>query len=113
MKVSDALRVLNGAPPASAGRAAFALACGFTPLHLRTLLAAHLQVRVHQRHVEVETGLYGDLLGTLETLQATPPEGVAVVLEWSDLDPRLGLRDLGGWRPEDVHDVVAGAERRA
>lgn len=113
MKLSDALRILNAAPPAGDGAVAFGLACSFTPLHLRTLLGAHLQQRLPSRRVEIEAGLYGDLVGTLERMRASPPEKVAVVLEWSDLDLRLGLRDVGGWKPDDARDVLLGAEARA
>jgi FkbH-like protein len=110
VKLAEALRILNAAPAESGGTAVFGLACSFTPLHLRTLLAAHLQQRRPDRKVEVTTGLYGDLLGTLDRMAGA--EAVAVVLEWTDLDPRLGLRDLGGWRPDDVRDIVADAEQR-
>lgn len=113
MKLSDALRILNAAPPAGEGAAVFGLACSFTPLHLRTLLGAHLQQRIPRRRVEIEAGLYGDLVGTLERMRASPPEKVAVVLEWSDLDLRLGLRDVGGWKPDDARDILLGAEARA
>jgi len=113
MKLSDALRILNAAPLAAEGTAVFGLACSFTPLHLRTLLGAYLQRRLPARRVEVQTGLYGDLLGTLERMETSLPEKAVVVLEWSDLDPRLGLRDVGGWRPDDARDILAGAEERA
>jgi len=110
VKLSEALRILNAAPAESGGTSVFGLACSFTPLHLRTLLAAHLQQRHADRRVEVTTGLYGDLPGTLGRMAGA--RAVAVVLEWTDLDPRLGLRDLGGWRPDDVRDIVADAEQR-
>ena len=113
MKLSEALRILNAAPTASDGKAVFGLACSFTPLHLRTLLGAYLQQRLPKRRVEVETGVYGDLLGTLERMVMSRPEQAIVVLEWSDLDPRLGLREVGGWTPDDTRDILAGAEERA
>jgi FkbH-like protein len=37
---------------------------------------------------------------------------VVVVVEWPDVDPRLGLRRLGGWRTSDLDEVVADAERQ-
>jgi len=112
VRLSDALRILNAAPGRDAGTITFGLACSFTALHLQTFLAAHVQQRRSDRRVEVAAGLYGDLLGTLDAMTASPPEAVAVVLEWTDLDPRLGLRDLGGWRPADVRDIVGGAGER-
>jgi FkbH-like protein len=34
------------------------------------------------------------------------PDAAAVILEWSDLDPRLGIRHLGGWRTTEVPDII-------
>src|SRR2546428_8867470 len=113
MNVSHALRVLRDARTRGGAPAAVLLACGFTPLHLGTLLAAQLQQRLPERRVEVDTGLYGDLAGTLERLGAAPCEAVVVVFEWSDFDRRLGLRDAGGWRLGALADVVAGAQAAA
>ena len=70
------------------------LACGFTPLHLQTFLAAHLQVALPDRRVEIKTGLFGDLAGTLE--RAAGSDAVAIVIEWPDLDARLGYRGRAG-----------------
>ncbi len=73
------------------------LACGFTPLHLQNYLAAHLQQNLNNRRVQIVSGLYGDLAGTLENVAEAAPQACAVVLEWADLDSRLGYRKLGGW----------------
>jgi len=80
------------------------LACGFTPLHLQTFLAAHLQSALPNRRVEIETGLYGDLAGTLE--RATGSDAIAIAIEFPDLDPRLGYRSLGGWGPAEESDIA-------
>ena len=80
------------------------LACGFTPLHLQTFLAAHLQSVLPDRRVEAETGLYGDLAGTLE--RASGSDAIAIAIEFPDLDPRLGYRSLGGWGPAEESDIV-------
>jgi FkbH-like protein len=87
------------------------LGCGFTPLHLQTFLAAHLRKRLPQELVEVKTGLFGDLAGSVERLQASECDVLAVVIEWQDLDPRLGIRSLGGWRTTDLPDVVKSANQ--
>lgn len=110
MKITDALRIVQqadaGAPPFRAS-----LACGFTPLHMHTFLAAHLQQRLPHRRVAVATGLYGDLAGTLDSLRArAETHAVAVALEWSDLDPRLGYRGEGQWKPSALGDVLAAAD---
>jgi FkbH-like protein len=50
-------------------------------------------------------GLYGDLAGTLERPDRSI-HGAAVVLEWSDLDARLGYRSAGRWSLAATDDVV-------
>jgi len=109
MKVSEALQIIRQARGREDVSASLGLACGFEPLHLATLLTAHLQALTPDRRVDLGTGLFGDLVGNVERLGARGGEGLVVVWEWFDLDRRLGLRDLGGWRPADLVDVVAHA----
>jgi FkbH-like protein len=86
------------------------LACGFTPLHLKTFLAAYLQQALPDRRVTVSSGLYGDLLGTLESLNGQElPDGLVIVLEWADLDARLDYRSAGSWGLAAADDIVAVA----
>ena len=113
MKLREALTLLRGEPPAEAQPLEAILVCGCTPLHLQTFLAAHLRLHFPTRRVKVETGTYGDVSGSLRALCGMAPEVVAVVLEWPDLDPRLGIRRLGGWRPDDLSDVLRTASARA
>ena len=87
------------------------LACGFTPLHLQTFLAAHLQHALPGRNIAITPGLYGDLAGGMESLASDPPHGVAVALEWSDLDQRFGYRGSGSWSPRMLPDMIAEARR--
>lgn len=52
--------------------------------------------------------MYGDVAGTLESVdQGGGLRGVALALEWFDLDPRLGYRSAGAWN--SVSDFVASA----
>lgn len=88
------------------------LVTGFNPLHLQTFFHAHLQRLVPARRVHVSTGAYGDALGTLASLQASSLDMCAVVLEWPDLDTRLGFRQLGGWGPRELADCVAGVQAK-
>jgi HAD superfamily phosphatase (TIGR01681 family) len=82
------------------------LACGHTPLYLEKLLAAEIQQCMPERRVVVRTGLFGDLAGTLESLRdGTEAQAAAVAIEWPDLDPRLGYRQLGGWGPAQEADL--------
>ncbi len=86
------------------------LACGFTPLHLQTFLTAHLRQFFPADGVEIKTGLFGDLAGNLERLNNAEVDAVVVALEWSDLDPRLGIRSLGGWHVSALPEIISSAE---
>ena len=52
MKLIDALSVLRRPSPPDALPFRVHLACGFTPLDLKTFLAAHLRVGLQERPVE-------------------------------------------------------------
>ena len=106
MKLIEALSTIQKGRTASGEPLPLLIACGFTPLHLATFLAAHVQVRFPGRPVQVRQGLYGDLAGTLERA-GQGLEAAAVVIEWADLDPRLGVRAAGGWRPSLLDDIGA------
>jgi FkbH-like protein len=109
VKLTEALRIRQGAA-AIPNRFTVALACGFTPLHLETFLAAHLQNSLPNRQVDIKVGLFGDLTGTLEGISEIGADAVAVAIEWPDLDPRLGYRSLGGWGPAQEIDMVKHAQ---
>jgi FkbH-like protein len=111
MKLAEALRIVQAAPPPDAGKFSVYLACGIFPLHLSTFLAAHLRERLSNRAVEISTGLFGDLPGNLISLQESSADAGAVVIEWADFDPRLGLRRLGGWGPGVLQDIQATVQR--
>jgi FkbH-like protein len=113
MKLLEALEILKKSPREGANEFRVFLACSFTPLHLKTLLAAHLQLRLPAYRVQVETGIYGDLPGSLEKAAASKADAVVVAMEWQDIDPRLGLRSLGGWAPLQLPDILANAKSRA
>jgi len=113
MKLAEALKIVQADANDGAEKFSVYLACGILPLHLATFLTAHLKLRLPQRAINVETGLYGDLRGNLAQLQNSSGHADAVVIEWSDLDPRLGLRRLGGWGPDVLPDIQASVERTA
>lgn len=106
MTLLEALQILR--EPVREGDEVFRLfvGCGFTPLDFKTFLAAYLRRRLGYRAIEIGIGLYGDLVGSLECLNAGDWYAVIVVIEWADLDPRLGLRSLGGWRADSLEDIV-------
>jgi hypothetical protein len=103
VKLSVALEILQSARHRQ-DPSTVTLACGFTPLYLQTFLGAHLQAALPTRRVEIKTGLYGDLAGTLE--RAAGSDAIAVAIEWPDLDPRLGYRSLGGWGPAEEREIA-------
>jgi FkbH-like protein len=106
--ITEALKIIQSAP--SGGRTfSVLLACGFTPLHLQTFLAAHLQQALPDRKVTISTGLYGNLVGTLEGVVGSVPDGLVIALEWADLDPRLDFRGAGGWGRNAATDIVSSA----
>jgi FkbH-like protein len=86
------------------------LACGFTPLHLQTFLGAHLREFFPDAGIEIKTGLYGDIAGSLERLNATGLDGLIAAVEWPDLDPRLGVRSLGGWQVSALPEIISSAQ---
>lgn len=109
MKLSEAFHILNTARPPRPAFEIF-LACGFQPLHFQTLLAAHTQNALADHAVRMRTGLFGDLLGSLSA--AAGSDVAAVVVEWADLDLRLGLRQAGGWETEQLADILESASRK-
>jgi hypothetical protein len=110
VKLIDALEVLKRSIADDAPETKVYLACGFTPLHLESFLAAQLRIRLPGRRVGISTGLFGDLIGNIERLEPSTFHALAVVVEWEHLDPRLGIRTLGGWRPSNLADMEESAE---
>lgn len=112
MKIREALQIARAAS-ARAGQPYRAyLATGSSPLHLETLLVAHLAQRLPDRPISCATGTYGDLLESTAAVATAEADGVAVVIEYRDLDPRLGLRRTGGWTVAALEDAAREAEKR-
>src|SRR5271165_14465 len=111
MNLIDALERLKAPVAKNAPELRVFLACGFTPLHLETFLTAHLRNLCPACRVELSSGLFGDLIGNVERLRPEEHDALAVVIEWADLDSRLGLRTLGGWEVEKLPDIVSSAKR--
>jgi FkbH-like protein len=88
------------------------LVCGFQPLHLATFLNAYLLDRRPGNSVEILTGLYGDIEGNLTKALGSAATEATVVLEWSDIDPRLGLRSSGGWSNSSQENIVSSSRDR-
>lgn len=111
MKLLEAAEIL-GRPPASPPSLSASLAVGFEPLHLWTLLAAELAQATPAMELCPYAGTFDDLSGSISAAVAQRCDAIAVVIEWADLDPRLGLRRLGGWQQERVEDIVQEVDDR-
>jgi FkbH-like protein len=112
MKLQDALRIGHDLKERAGKPLSTFLAVGFAPLHLQTFLSAHLGRRITKKRIQCITGEYGDLIGALDAKAASDADTVAVVVEWADLDPRLGLRRSGGWTVNTLADASGVAEQR-
>lgn len=88
------------------------LLCGFTPLHLATFIKAYLSLRFPNDSIRVGTGLYGDLEGNIRQAANSNAGGAIAVLEWADLDPRLGWRNASGWNRQTLADVEAQIQEK-
>lgn len=82
------------------------LCCGFEPLHLRTFIEAEV---LHRRGLrpQVRIGQFGDLRGNLHRAARGDADVVLLVIEWADLDPRLGVRSPGSLVSEDEPEALA------
>jgi FkbH-like protein len=111
MTLSEALGLVQPQQDKTRKRRLF-LACGFEPLHVRTFLAGHFAQRFTDEFADVRTGLYGDLEGSLAAAANSESDAAAVIIEWSDLDSRLGLRSTGGWQMSAQQDILASCSAR-
>ena len=107
MKLREALRILGQPTPADDAPLTVFLVCGYNSLHLATFLTAELRMAMPARAVRLSTGLFGDLHGSLADASRSGCSAIALSIEWQDLDPRLGLRRLGGWSSDSHGDILA------
>ena len=98
MLLKEALLIV--AKPGEGQTYRLSLCCSFEPLHFCTFLKAHVGLRLSRklgaigRSAEVLTGLFGDLSGNIQrAVSDSEPIPLVVVVDWADLDPRLGLRE--------------------
>jgi FkbH-like protein len=109
MKLSEALQVAGRPADPATPKRILALICSFTPLHLETFLLAAARSSETGRNLDISAGLYGDFVANLQRAAANAVDFSAVLLEWADLDPRLGLRSAGGWMPESLPSILDSA----
>ncbi|MCX6396543.1 MAG: HAD-IIIC family phosphatase [Propionibacteriales bacterium] len=105
--IGQARELPEGTPSLAVG-----IACSFTPLHLQTFLHASVQQASPGRRVSVLPGLYGPLPESIQHVAGQKPDLCAVVVEWSDLDPRLGVRESATARRAEIDDLSRTAQAR-
>src|SRR5215472_13367287 len=106
MKLVEALDVVKRTSQRQSEPFTCFLAAGFNLLHLNTFLTAELSLVFADRNIRLRSGLYGDLLGNLNRLATTGADAGIVLLEWADIDARLGLRSSVTWSPATCADIV-------
>lgn len=113
LNLRDALNLATAQATTDEGTEyAIGLACSFTPLHLETFIRAYVLQRRSATSVRFESGIYGDLPGGLSQIGDTRTRACVAVVEWQDLDPRLGFRESVHAPFADVDDVCATARLR-
>ena len=105
MKLAAALALRREAEGRPGPPRLFDLVCGFEALHLLTFLEAELLSFSGGGGCRVRSGRFGDLEGNIERASVNPSESVIVVVEWPDIDPRLGIRWEADWRDAALHEI--------
>jgi FkbH-like protein len=105
LKLAEAIDIANRPQPPESVSRNLALVCGFTPLHLEVYLKACMSLRFPGCRIKIETGLFGSVADNLARTAATDAREAAVVIEWQDIDPRLGWRHAGGWGERAVREI--------
>jgi FkbH-like protein len=113
MKLAEALGTLKSMKQREGESFTCFLATGMNPLHLNTFFAAELSLLFPTRRIEVQTGLYGDFLGNLGRLARADADSGIVLMEWADLDPRLGVRSAAAWSASSCTDILSTVRARA
>ena len=88
------------------------LTTSFTPLHLEVLLRAYVQQVFPDRVVHTVTAPYGDLAHGIDVSATEAATVGAVVVEWQDLDPRLGRRESATAPIATPDEIVDSARTR-
>jgi FkbH-like protein len=111
MRLAEALQIAGKAD--GERERSIHLLCGFMPLHFETFTKAHLKLRFPEDRFHVRTGLYADLEGSIQRARESGNGEVAIaVIEWADLDHRLGFRASAGWSIGTLEDVVGQIEEK-
>lgn len=110
MRLAEALQVIRHA--GGPNNMSVELVCGCTILHLATFLRARLHLRFPESGVTVTGGVFGDLEGNIARATHADAGGVVAIIEWSDLDPRLGFRSSAPWTAAAIDDITMQVAER-
>lgn len=110
MRLGEALQIIGQAAGEQTTRVH--LLCGFMPLHLGTFIKARLALRFPGRGIDLRSGLFADLEGNVARCLESGGDGAIAVVEWSDLDQRLGFRAASGWNDETLADIIVQIEEK-
>jgi FkbH-like protein len=113
MRLVEALEIIKGMKQRGGESLTCFLATGLNPLHVTTFLSAELGLLFADRNIEIQHGLFGDLLGNVSRLAKADVESGIVLIEWADLDARLGIRSSAAWSPSVSDDILATVRTRA
>jgi len=114
MKLAEALNLVMRMRSRGGNLLPCCIAAGINPLHLKTFLTAELSLLCPDQTVEIREGIYGDLVGNVRRLSIGDDlEFGAVLIEWTDLDPRLGVRSAAKWSNSELSDILTTAKGRS
>lgn len=113
MRLFEALTILRHTIQRQGEPFSCFLAAGFNTLHLSTLLTAELNLIFSDRNIRLGNGLYGDLVGNVNRLAKMDADAGIVLLEWADIDARLGFRSSVTWSPAVCADIIDTVRERA
>ena len=88
------------------------LSTSFTPSHLSALLTGYL-LRDAGHHPQIAIGPYGDLVASVTAAHESAADVIVVLVEWQDLDPRLGRREAVTAALPPSEEILRTVERRA
>lgn len=112
MQFSEALKKARNARMVKAPDFHIQLAAGCSPISLLAYLTAHLSDRTGTRRFNVSEAAYGEIIDSLKAAYSARPDGIALLLEYATLDPRLGLRRSSSWGDEAIVDILKNVRMR-
>ena len=112
MKLLEAFKLLNLARERHGPEFHVAFVTGCSALSLPTFLVAHLsQLRSDKRYKVIEAP-YGDIINSIQSAYRAGGDGMAIILDYTSLDARLGLRRASSWNDKAILDIIENVQAR-